>query len=121
MSLLAGRQFQVWEYRVGQASLLIRSPNNAGFKTCVDVIFTGVEYMSLPNSFQSLEIRELSPEEAEAATGLAANLGAPWKVWQLEDGDNADWVIAGSMTITEHEGDMFDSPFGPLKSAVEAG
>lgn len=109
--LLAGRQFQVWEYRVSHASLLIRSPASDNLTRSVDLIFVAVEYMALPNRFETLAVRELPSDEAASSPGLPPRRLPTSKVWRLDAGTNIFWVVAGGMVVREHHGDIFESPF----------
>ncbi|POZ50297.1 hypothetical protein [Methylovulum psychrotolerans] len=53
-----GRTFQLWEYHVSHGSLLIRSPKSLDEATNIDIICSGVDYLSAPRFIYNLEITE---------------------------------------------------------------
>lgn len=42
------RIFQIWEYQVTHASMLIRSPRRGKDLENIDLVFTGVSYLRTP-------------------------------------------------------------------------
>ncbi|GAB3740602.1 hypothetical protein [Microlunatus parietis] len=104
------RRFQFWEYRVGHGSLLIRSPRGPEQETNVDVIFVGVEFVSLPRRLEGLELRLGTAEEAQA---LAALFGTTVKgtLYAVSSGASTYYVDALQATTDENRDDLFSSPF----------
>lgn len=50
------RVFKIWDYNVSHKQLLIRSPRTNGEVENIDVIFWGVEHISLASSFDGLSL-----------------------------------------------------------------
>lgn len=102
------RDFQVWEYQVSHGQLLVRSPRSPSRSTNVDIVFLGVEYMSLPRSLRGGLTVE--PATEDDLRGLATPHAGD-HAWVLTSGGRRFVVVAGSVTISENDGDIFDSPF----------
>jgi hypothetical protein len=112
------REFQVWEYRVGHGQLLIRSPRRPGSPTRperttnVDVVFVGVDYMSLPRSFAGLAIEMATESEVKAVEALIDfPLGSSSRVFVLVSGRKRFPVAAVAVKVSENDWDIFESPF----------
>lgn len=111
------RTFKVWEYLVSHGQLLIRSPkapatgSSPERTTNVDLVCVGVEYMALPRALHGLVVRE--PTAAEVAS-VSALLGKPVdgrELRMLESEGRRFPVVATSLSISENDWDIFDSPF----------
>ncbi len=105
------RAFQVWEFRVGHGSLLIRSPQSVENPTNVDLIFSGVEYLAAPRFLKGLEV--VSPDAGEVIQAqeiLGKQLPAS-SVYVLASAGRRFLIVAAALKTEEREGDIFDSPF----------
>ncbi|WP_432946218.1 hypothetical protein ACQPXM_07650 [Kribbella sp. CA-253562] len=105
------RRFQVWEYRVSHGSLLVRSPRGPENETNVDLIFVGVEFMSVPRHLNGIELHVGGDADVRRATeglGYAVDAG---QVFALISGGRRHVIVAAGQRVTEHGGDIFDSPF----------
>src|SRR4051794_11561024 len=75
------RPFQLWDYTVSHRQLLLRSPiaprtsTSPRFTTNVDLVFWGVESLSIPTWFEGLQV-SLSPGGAGSGDLGASNLPA---------------------------------------------
>ncbi len=105
------RTFQVWEYRVSLGQLLIRSPINASYDYNQDLIFMGVQYMSLPNRFEGIELVEPTDEEIQHIKKYVKNGHEMNKLYILESKEIRFSVFAVSMKISENKMDLFESHF----------
>lgn len=102
------RDFQVWEYQVSLGQLLVRSPRSPARPTNVDIVFLGVEYMSLPRSLRGgLTLEPATADDLHGREALRAGAHA----WVLLSEGRRFVVVAASVTIAENDGDIFDSPF----------
>jgi len=55
-------QFRVWEFWVSHSMLLIRSAHSDEPSQNVDLVFHGVNFMSIPSLFRGLTVTEGDPE-----------------------------------------------------------
>ena len=117
LSNLAGRVFQVWEYHVSHGQMLIRSPKSPATKkapartTNLDLICVGVEYMALPRIVSDIELAVPTQDEL---SDLGSILGKPLdtqKVIVLVSKKRRFIVVAASFSLSENDGDIFESPF----------
>lgn len=105
------RRFQLWEYQVSHGGLLIRSPKGPSAPFNVDILFNGVELVACPRLLRGIELVEASPEDLQR---VAESLGAPSdedRVFVLSSEGVRHLVVASSMGVFEHDGEIFDSPF----------
>jgi hypothetical protein len=109
--LITGRRFQFWEYHVSHGSLLIRSPADARFSVSIDIMFTGVQYVSLPRHLGEIKIAAAGDDERERIEKLVDIEVTDLKVWALENACGRHFVAAASLKIAEHHGNIFASPF----------
>lgn len=56
------QRFRMWEYTVSHSTLLLR--HRSDFAT-VDIIFSGVDYLEIPDTFNGLEIGAPTAQEEE--------------------------------------------------------
>ena len=104
------RVFQTWEYRVSHGSLLIRSPKGPDAVHNIDVVFDGVEYLSLPRFLHGLVLAYGTCEDLVAA-GVTMHEVAGDRVYVLVSQGQRHYVVASSCRVNENDGDIFDSPF----------
>ena len=105
------RTFQLWEYRVGHGSLLIRSPKNTKIKTNVDLIFRGVEYLSVPRFFRGIEFKEATHKDIQKLTNKLGRQVLVHAVHVFVSDEHRFYVVAANFQIEENEKDIFNSPF----------
>ena len=113
MEFQSDRHFQVWDYHVSHARLLIRSPNSSGNSTNQDVIFYAVDYLGIPTSFQGLSIATASREEADLA-GVPPDEFGTSNIFRLESEGRCYYLAAFACKVLENELDLFDSSLGDL-------
>jgi hypothetical protein len=107
-----GRQFQLWEYRVSHGSLLIRSPAGPGRETSVDIICTGLEYLAAPRHLDEITVSEATQIELDRLQKiLGSRFSPPLRAWALESLGERFLIVAASLKVQEHLGDIFESPF----------
>ncbi|WP_136518138.1 hypothetical protein [Cellulomonas telluris] len=106
------RVFQLWEYRVSHGALLVRSPRGPDRTTNVDLLFAGVELISCPRLLRGLVVEQAGPDDVRAArAALGQEIDAPLEVFVLVSEGRRNVVVASSLRLHEHQGDIFDSPF----------
>lgn len=110
------RRFQVWEYQVSHGQLLIRSPATPATATTapstnLDLVFVGVSYMNVPNSFDGLAVEGATPNEhAHVEQLLGETVPREW-VRTLHSGGQRFVVVAAGYSLSENDWDVFESPF----------
>ena len=104
------RRFQLWEYKVGHGSLLVRSPRGPKVETNIDIVFAGVEFVSAPRHLRGLDLGYGSPEDIDR---VVAEIGEieHGTVFVLSSAGRRHLVLAAGHRVSEHQGDIFDSPF----------
>lgn len=60
------RDFRVWHYSVSYSQLLLRSLDSEEFDTRIDVLFSNVQALHLPTSFDRLRIDQADTPEARS-------------------------------------------------------
>ena len=108
------RDFQLWEYRVSHGSLLVRSPKAGSYKTNLDLVFSGVEYVASPRHLISLEIDEPTPDEVRHVREcIASNVHLEYVTILVAEG-RRHFVVAAGLQVSENDMGIFDSPFDML-------
>jgi len=105
------RVFQLWEYRVSHGSLLIRSPKSPSERLNIDIACVGVEYMAVPRCFQGVQICEATDQECAHLEGLLQRSLDRRLIHILASGEARFPIVASSLRISEHDHDIFHSPF----------
>jgi hypothetical protein len=109
MPLSSDRRFRFWDYNVSHDQMLIRSPKSFEFKTNVDIVMWGVEYLDLPTSLDGVTMASASLEElGRAEQSLGRKLGSS-QVFCFISGDSHFLVVAAGFKILENDLDIFDS------------
>lgn len=109
--LIKGRKFQFWEYHVSHGAVLIRSPAGLDYDFSLDLIFIGVEYVAVPRHLGEISIASTSNEEFNMLKSILKKDIHPSRVWVLQGGGERYFIVASSLKIEKHFGDIFDSPF----------
>jgi len=114
--LNSSRHFQIWEYTVGHAQLLLRSPKTADLPTRIDVLFKNVGAIQLPTNLDSLRISEgIEGEGTGLALGTNAKITKDRKIFVVRGSDFVGYVIAGAMASHEDDGEYHDPSFFRMK------
>lgn len=106
------RNFQLWEYFVSHSQLLIRSPKTSDSEKNVDILFSGVKYISLPCSFSSrdgLVLQEGSQVDLLSFTSLTSFPDAENRLFWLICGESKHVVIADVCEISEKDGGFMEN------------
>jgi hypothetical protein len=97
------RIFKMWSYSVSHSTLLLRSTNDEEDETKalqegynIDIEFSGVRYLDLPATFNSIIIQELTENITERFDNYSKNLG--YKFFEIIS-DRKYFVIASNCTI----------------------
>ena len=120
VDLLNGREFQLWEYFVSHGSLLIRSPPGSGFRTTIDIIFAGVEYISSPRHLKRISVSAVKDTEIQELGKILGKKVASHRVWVLQGLHMRAIIVAAHMKVREHQRGIFDSPFKKSNIATTA-
>ncbi len=106
--LLEGRAFQLWDYKVSHGFLVVRSPADVTFESSVDLVFSGVQYISSPRHLGEIVIKKASEVEVRVVGEILNKPILPDRIWVLK-GSSRSLIVAASMLIREHRGAIFDS------------
>lgn len=102
VALLEGRKFQLWDYWVSHAQLLIRSPYQDE-RPNVDLKFMSVSFIDIPSIFSEIKIEKATGEEKET---LQIRLGRDyWRgdnVYVLLCEGQRHFVIAAGLIVEEN-------------------
>jgi hypothetical protein len=113
MQFDSDRYFQIWDYHVSHARVLIRSASPSDSSKNIDIIFYAVDYLGIPSCFEGLTLSSVLMEEAIRAGAPADELGRS-TAFRLETGDRAYFVIALACRVLENDLDLFDSSIGEI-------
>lgn len=105
------RNFQLWEYTARHGSLLVRSPRKPTIPTNIDMIFVGVEFITLPRHLKGVELMHGSIDDVERAGAALGREVDAEQVFVLVSEGNRFLVVAAAYKLDENEADIFDSPF----------
>lgn len=111
------RPFKIWEYQVSHANLLIRSPKapatetSPEFRTNIDLICSGVDYIAMPSVFHGLELSSSTSDEIQHLKDLLGRTVVPDNIRILASGGNRFPIVASSFSLSENDWDIFESPF----------
>jgi hypothetical protein len=97
------RSFQVWDYWVSHAQLLVRSPSDIYHARNIDLMFVGVQYVELPTILPDLALVEATPEEQRRATQAVGRPVPLEQVFVLSTSGQRYLVVAGGMRIYEND------------------
>lgn len=118
--MVSTRRFQIWEYTVSHAQLLLRSVRDELNSTRVDVLFKNVGYVALPSTFTVEAIEELSDDQANALDDLAVGaLRDGRRAFRLKSERGDGVVVAGVMVEAEDELESHEPsvlPCWPMRS-----
>ncbi|MFI6348877.1 hypothetical protein [Streptomyces sp. NPDC050560] len=109
------RRFRIWHYSVSYSRLLLRSLNIHEYETRIDVLFTNVELMHVPSTWDTLVVDEQDRAGADSVIGPGVVLASRpnHHVFVLNGGPY--YVFATHCDWHEDEGDSRSpSKFGPM-------
>lgn len=102
----SNRKFKLWDCRVSHNQVLIRSPSTPDISTNVDLVFWGVEFISIPTSFDGLQIvRGVSTKDA----GFEFSPSTNGEVFLIETAGRRFVVVAAGCKVLENALDIFES------------
>jgi hypothetical protein len=109
MDFQSDRRFQIWDYHVSHARLLIRSPHSSNIPTNNDIIFYGVVFIGIPAFFHGLKIASISREEGALAGVPFGEHDHSSTAFRLDSEGRSWYLVALSCRILENDLDLFDS------------
>jgi hypothetical protein len=105
------RTFQLWEYQVSHGTLLIRSPKAPGLPKNIDLVCIAVEYLAVPRHIKGLDLQKATTKEIEYLSQVLASEVQSSKVQVIVSQGQRFPIVALQFSITENDGDIFESPF----------
>jgi hypothetical protein len=100
----SSRVFKLWDYTVGHAQLLLRSPASADEPYNIDIVFLGVVQLDIPTRMQGLTMEEPEPlaraEQAEPGWGVSH---------RITTGGREYVVVAAAFRIYKNQHDLTES------------
>jgi hypothetical protein len=111
------RFFQVWAFTVSKTKLLLRSTNDGGRSTRIDVYFGGVDRMFLKSEYHGLRVAEADRVDLELYRERYGDLRPGLTLFAVEPRLES-FVVAGVMQWHEDNGGFRDpSRFGHFLGA----
>ena len=95
------REFQLWDYTIGHAQLLLRSPATAEEPFNIDLMFLGVKRIDIPTRMAGLTLLEPQPSAPDA--------GRHENIHRLVSGGREYTVIAAAFRIYRNHHDLTES------------
>jgi hypothetical protein len=108
MKFQSDRRFQIWDYNVSHARLLIRSPASSNIPTNIDIIFFGVRYVGIPAYLQGLKI-ELASEKDIDHSSIPREEHDQSTGFRMETAGRSFFLQAYACRVLENHLDLFDS------------
>jgi len=105
----AGRNFQLWEFKVSHGQLLIRSAKSALHSTNIDFIFRGVSYVCLPRYLDGMTLAEPTSEDLVLVSQITSKEADKESLFVLVSKCQRHFVVAEKLRVEENEVDIFDS------------
>lgn len=103
------RIFQMWTYTVGMGRLLLRSTKTPTFETRIDILFQNVKALKTRSNLDGVSVRIASPsEQSSFELDCGISIGGETVAYVLEGAGPLGYVIAGSVTFHEDEGEYDD-------------
>ena len=107
-----GRVFQLWEYHVTHGRLLIRSPGVKEGENNLDMIFYGVEFVSLCRFLKEVSVHEASLAKRKAIErALGKEIEPPIRAWVLRHSAGEAFIVGVQMEINENSDEFMKSSF----------
>tara|TARA_R110002095_G_scaffold2253_5_gene9402 strand:+ start:1021 stop:1365 length:345 start_codon:yes stop_codon:yes gene_type:complete len=104
-----GRDFRIWDFSVHHSRLLIRSQPTDGHNYNIDLIFTAVDYISVPKHLDKLDIDAATSEEHKSIQKLFKREITKDEITILVVGGVRHFVAAAGFQISENNLELFDS------------
>jgi len=99
----------MWNYQVGHAMLLLRSPKDAEHPTRVEIAFKNVHAIKLPTALNDIAISVADEHLAQLIREEAGVLGESGHVFLMDAfGGTRGYVVAGIAFGQEDQGDYSD-------------
>lgn len=111
MEYSSPRSFQIWLYATGHSQLLLRSNKDKPDEKRINILFKDVLYISLPVSAKNISI-DIASEDKARELNVNKNSLANRNVYHVEYAGGHGHIVAGSLFVSEDEGEFFDKvPF----------
>lgn len=109
MNELINRVFKIWSYTVSHSFLIIRSPlkfpDQEGFNELysynIDIEFSAVVYIDIPNFFHGMIIKEIEKDIPEKLQHFKKELG--FKIFEIESEGKSYYISAGNYRIGKNK------------------
>lgn len=103
------RDFRIWDFSVHHSRLLIRSQPTTIYNYNIDLIFTAVDYISIPKHLDKLEIDSATSEEHKSIQKLVKREIVKDEITILVVRGVRHFVAAAGFQISENNLELFDS------------
>ncbi|WP_417382282.1 hypothetical protein [Gimesia sp.] len=104
-----GRDFRIWDFSVHHSRLLIRSQPTLSHDYNIDLIFTAVDYISVPKHLDKLEIDSATREEYQSIQKLFKREITKDDITILVSNGSRHFIAAAGFEISENQLELFDS------------
>ena len=109
------RIFQIWEYQVTHASMLIRSPKRKDDLENIDLIFSGVDYLNTSSIFRGLRVSRVDKERLSAIDNVPSRaFSTSSELYLLETENSHHFISAVWCRLDQNTESMWYSPFQSL-------
>ena len=106
------QNYHIWDFAVGHSRLNLRHTDvdaNDGSTRNIDIIFSGVEYMELPDILEDLVLDSPTEEELAYLAGRCRFFSVESKCHVLVAGGRRYYVVAGGPHVEENTLPLFTS------------
>ncbi len=102
------RTFKVWDYNVSHKQLLLRSPLTNGEINNIDIVFWGVEFISIPTIMDGLVLRKLTMVEVKDHP-ITRIRTSSLPLFGFGKSAPLDFVMAAGCKVLVNQLEIFDS------------
>lgn len=103
------RHFRLWDYTVSHDQLLLRSPGTPESPKNLDVIFLGVDYLSIPTMLTGLKLGRASVKDSAKVIGRLKEAPDCCEVYAVVTGGHRYYIVAVAFRVYENDLDLFES------------
>lgn len=101
------RRFEVWKYSCSHSQLLMRSNKENTFSTRIEILFKGVDYMSIRSLLRGITITACMPGHDDFPADLS-ELSASTTIFRIASEGFTGFVAALVVFTKEDELEFFD-------------
>src|SRR5438034_1124768 len=101
-TILRNREFDLWDFSPTHSRVLLRSPKNANSDKNIDIIFNGVEYLSIVPYLKEIKMEMYHNGNSINKPDLNKYIGKYEKLFLIKNSIDTYYIVAFGMVIIEN-------------------